>query len=96
MLNEKEKNALRIYNEQLRMPKLKYILIHGLTWGILLLVIMSLIEIFIMKKSLQQQWEEGLLTRIIIMPFAGLLYGWISRRIIEKRFSELQKKESIQ
>lgn len=95
MLTEKEKKELLNYRQQLEMPPFRYILIHGLTWAILLIILMSLIEYIFLKRSLQVQWEEGLLLRIVIMPFAGLLYGWINRQIILNRYRKLKAKESI-
>jgi uncharacterized membrane protein YbhN (UPF0104 family) len=95
MLNEKEKNILLHYEKGLKTSKWKYIIINGLVWGILVLLVMSLIEYFFQKKTLEEQWKDGLLIRIIIMPFAGLLYGWFMRRTMERKHSELKQKENF-
>jgi hypothetical protein len=93
MLNEKDRLLLRSYHNQLRQPKLRFIVINGLVWGILMLVGMTLIEYVFQKKDIRAQWEDSLPLRIILMPYAGLLYGWIVRKLIEKKYHQLKKRE---
>jgi cytochrome bd-type quinol oxidase subunit 1 len=94
MLTEKEQRLMRRYEKQFKLPKWKYILLYGvLLWGILVLLIMVMYEWFILNKSIEQQWADGMLSRIIIMPFAGIFFGWFMWRLSQKQLLKLKEKE---
>lgn len=94
MLTEKEQRSMRMYEKQLRLPKWKYILLYGvLLWGTLVLLIMLMYDRFILNQSFEQQWKEGMLSRIIIMPFAGIFFGWFMWRLSQKHLRRLKEKE---
>jgi hypothetical protein len=94
MLTENEKKILAAYDKRLQKPKLEFILVNGLIWSVLVLVIMLLEQYFIRGKSFKQQWDEGLPISLIFLLFAGLLYGWIIRVLIKRKYDQLKEKDN--
>jgi hypothetical protein len=94
MLSEKDRRLLSVYERQLQVPKWRFIILNGLLWGILVLVFMSAVEYFFRKKTFTEQWNDDLPTRLIIMPIAGLFYGWIMRRIAQRKYQQLKQQEN--
>jgi hypothetical protein len=93
VLDEKEQKMLEMYEKQLSMPRVQYIILYGvLVWGLSLLTMMSLVDYFIFKKSFQRQWDDGLIFRILLMPVAGIFFGWYMRRLSEKKMAKLKEK----
>ena len=88
MLTPKEQQRLKKYEEDLAMPRWKYILGFGMTFSILLFGITLLTDSFIFH----EQWDKGLITRIILMVPAGILYGWFMRKTVEKQVIRLKKR----
>ena len=87
---------MRMYEKQLRLPKWKYILLYGvLLWGMIVLLIMILYDRFILNKTFEQQWHDGMLARIIIMPFAGIFFGWFMWRLSQRQLNKLKEKGKI-
>jgi hypothetical protein len=93
MLSEKDRKLLTMYERQLQAPRWRFIVLNGLLWGVLVLIFMSLVEYFFRKKTFTEQWNDDLPGRLIIMPIAGLVYGWIMRRIAEKKYRELKQQD---
>jgi hypothetical protein len=94
MLTENERKILAAYDKRLQKPKLEFILVNGLIWSVLVLVIMLLEQYFIRGKSFKQQWDEGLPISLIFLLFAGLLYGWIIRVLIKRKYDQLKEKDN--
>lgn len=94
MLSENEKKILATYEKRLQKPKWEFILVNGLIWSALVLIIMVLQQYFVRGKSLKQQWDEGLPVSLIFLVFAGLLYGWIIRVLIQRKYDQLKQKAS--
>lgn len=95
MLTSAEREQLDYYQKQLALPRFSFIIRHGLSWAIALLLIMSLIEYFGQHKTLQMQWDTGLPLRMIVILAGGLIYGWISRTIAERKYRALKEKGGI-
>lgn len=95
MLTQQEEKLLQYYRKQLDMPKKNFIFFNGVLWGFLIVFFITLIQYFFDKKSLQQQWEEGMLSRIIVFFLFGLAYGWYNRRTMEKEYKKLKDKEGL-
>ncbi len=94
MLTDKENKMITMYEKQLQLNKLNYILLYGvLLWGTSILAMMILVDRFLFNKSLDRQWNDGLLIRIIMVPVAGIFFGWYMRRLSEKRLSKLKEKD---
>lgn len=94
MLTTKEQRRLKEYEEYLAMSQWKYILMYGVIWlGIVTPVLITLFELIIEGKSLQQKWNEHLWTRFLIFPFMGIFIGLFMRWMITKQIVKLKKKE---
>ena len=94
MLTPKEQRQLKRYEDDLAMPRWKYILIYGVIWwGIITPVLITLFELIIDRKSLQQKWIEHLWTRFLIFPLLGIFMGLFMRWMMTKQLARLRKKE---
>jgi len=94
MLNEKEQKILQAYEKQLEKPKWQFILRNGLIWGLLVFIIMFLEQYLVKGRDFSAQWKNGLAIDLIILPFAGLLYGWFIRMLINRKYQQLKQKET--
>jgi hypothetical protein len=78
MLTQKEQDRLKKYEEDLAMPRWKYILIYGLTFGVMLFILSELSDFIFDKKSFQ--WNSDLLISFFVkITFGGITFGWIMR-----------------
>ena len=59
-----------------------------------MLVIMLLHQYFMRGKSLKEQWDQGLPVSLIFLIFAGLVYGWLIRLLIRRKYDELKKRDN--
>lgn len=95
MLSENEKKILAAYEKRLQTPKWKFIIVNGLLWGVLVLIFMLVERYFFRKQSLKQQWDDGeLLVNLIFLLIAGLVYGWVIRSLIQRKYDQLKQKET--
>lgn len=94
MLTENEKKILAAYEKRLQTPKWKFIIENGLIWSALVLMIMLLQQYFMRGKSLKQQWDQGLPISLIFLLLAGLVYGWLIRLLIRRKYDELKKRDN--
>ena len=96
MLTERQQRSLRVMERRLQMPKRQFVLKYGvILWAIPVTIFIILFEYFYSGKSLQQQWNEGLLVQLIIFPVGGMIYGYILRNIIQKQYDRLKAKDNI-
>lgn len=94
MLTENEKKILAAYEKRLQTPKWKFIIENGLIWSALVLVIMLLQQYFMRGKSLKEQWDQGLPVSLIFLIFAGLVYGWLIRLLIKRKYDQLKQRDN--
>ncbi len=92
MTQIEEKQRARM-EKDLAIPRWKYIVSNGIAWGISVSVLLFLVDWIIHKKSPASQWAEGFWMYLLIMPFAGLLYGWMVRTLLERRYRKLKSRE---
>lgn len=91
MLTLKEQRRLKRYETDLAMPLWKYILIYGLTFGVILFIFLTLSDYFFEKIVIH--WNITLLFRAIItITLTGLLYGWILRIFVKRDYKRLKSK----
>jgi len=94
MLTEKEKKDLKVIERRLKLPKWKYVLIHGvLLWGISVAFLVTIFDLLFREKSLQKLWNEGFLARFFILPLVGIVVGLIMRNDSNKQYQKLKEKE---
>jgi hypothetical protein len=94
MLSENEKKILEAYEKRLQKPQWKFIIVNGLIWSGLVLMIMILQQYFVRGHSFKEQWEQGLPVTLIFLVIAGLIYGWIIRVLIKRKYDQLKKKSA--
>lgn len=80
---------------RLQMPKRQFVLKYGvILWALPVAIFITAFEYLYSGKSLQQQWNEGLIFRFLIFPVGGIIYGYILRNIIQKQYDKLKSKDS--
>lgn len=96
MLSEKEKKALARYEEQLSYPKWKFILIYGvLSWGILTALLYSLVMVLAGQYTFGELLRKNIWINLAIYMIAGILFGWLIRKVIPKSIKRLREKEQL-
>ena len=91
MLTEKEKKTLRHYEDDLAMPKWKYVLLYGLTFSVLMTGLTFLTDsVFDNKPFGKPGWRL-----LIMIPVATILYGTIMHRITKTYYRKLKRKELL-
>jgi hypothetical protein len=91
MLTPKEQKRLRKCESELAMPKWKYILIYGLTFGVMAFIFSTLWDLIIDGKSIQ--WNLGLLASFLIrLVVGGITFGWILRIFVMREYKKLKAK----
>ncbi|HKZ65958.1 MAG TPA: hypothetical protein VJ111_06375 [Chitinophagaceae bacterium] len=93
MLTEKEKKDLKVIERRLQLPKWKYVFIHGvLLWGISVAFLVTIFDLLLREKSLQELRNENL-SRFFILPLVGIVVGLIMRNYSNKQYRKLKEKE---
>ena len=93
MLTENEKKDLKVIERRLQLPKWKYVFIHGvLLWGISVAFLVTIFDLLLREKSLQELRNENL-SRFFILPLVGIVVGLIMRNYSNKQYRKLKEKE---
>lgn len=91
MLTTKQQKRLKRYEEDLAMPKWKFILVYGLSFGIIAFIITTGDNYFLDKKNFH--WDSRLLiSALITIPIGGFLFGWIMRKYANWDYKRLKSK----
>jgi hypothetical protein len=91
MLTEKEKKIMRQYEDDLALPKWKYILVYGLSFSVLAAVFTFLTDYLLKNRSFGNfGWHL-----LIIIPVATFLYGILMRRFARRNYQKLKRKEPL-
>ncbi len=94
MLTEKEKKTLARLENDLAMPRWKYTLIYGLTFGLLATIFSLLIDVLAGRVPLSEIFRNRIWISLAMAPVAGLLFGIILRWLSVKHYLKLKRKES--
>ena len=95
MLTEKQKRQIAKYEEDLAMPKWKYVLVNGLIFSILL-VISNWISDFIRNdKSVSEVIADRPWKYLITIPLSTFLFGFLMHWFISIHYRKLKNKELI-
>jgi uncharacterized integral membrane protein len=92
MLSDNDKQVIANYEKRLQKPKWQFIIVNGFIWAFLVLIIMILQQYFVRGRSLKEQWNQGLPISLIFLIVAGLIYGWLIRLIIKRKYDQLKEK----
>jgi hypothetical protein len=94
MLSEKEISVKDLYEKRLALPKWKFVLIHGvLGWGLPVAIAVTLVDMWIDKKSFNEMLQGEMWVNLAAFPLAGIIFGLVLRRIIHKKYLKLKDKE---
>lgn len=95
MLTEKEEKSLARLKDNLSMPRWKYLLIYGLTFGILLAIISSVTDVLIAGVPVSEVFRKRIWVNLAMAPIAGFLFGSIMRWLSVKQYIRLAEKQSL-
>jgi hypothetical protein len=93
MLTEKENKTLIRLESDVAMPRWQYILIYGLTFGILMAIFNALTDVLIDKVPLAEIFRKKIWVNLAKAPIGGLLFGIILRWFSVKHYLKLKRKE---
>ena len=93
MLTDKEKKLSNRLKDDLAMPKWKFILIYGLSFGLLMVIISSIMDIIFEHISLSELFARRFWQYLRTAPIAGLLFGLLARWVYTRHDRKLQTKE---
>lgn len=93
MLTPKEKKALTRLESSMKMPAWKYILIYGLTFGILLAIFTAVIDVLTANVPWSEIFRKRLWINLAMAPIAGVFFGYILRWLSIKQYAKLKAKE---
>lgn len=91
MLTEKEKEILAEYETDFAMPKWKYFLVYGFSFGILLTII-NVIVYLVFGVAFSELIEKRLWDSPFSIPLTVFLPAWIYRLINFKSYQKLKVK----
>jgi len=95
MLTSKEKKTLARLESDMKMPAWKYILIYGLTFGILLAIFTSAADVLTANAPLSEIFRKRLWVNLAMAPVAGVFFGYILRWLSIKQYAKLKAKETM-
>ena len=93
MLTTKEKKTLARLESSMKMPAWKFILIYGLTFGILLAIFTAVIDVMTANVTWAEIFRKRLWINLATAPMAGVFFGYILRWLSIKQYAKLKAKE---
>ena len=95
MLTEKEKKMLARYEQDLALPKWKYVLVYGvLAFGLIMTFAMLISDLIFSNYTASQIFKKRIWGHLITAPIAGVLYGITMRWLVSKQYHKLKGKET--
>lgn len=95
MLTEKEKKSFARLKNDLAMPRWKYLLMYGLSFGILLGIISCVTDVLIAGVPVSEVFRKKIWVNLAMAPIAGFLFGSIMRWLSVKQYIKLAEKQSL-
>lgn len=93
MLDPKEKNLLLRIETRLAMPRWKFILIYGLSFGFALVLITSGIDLATKRKTVDEVTGKALWFNLLLIPVSGFIFAKLMHWLTVKKYLELKQKE---
>ena len=94
MLSNIEKKQLANYEEQMAMPKWKYIFTYGvLAWGLTVGILYSLVTWLLGDVSFTGLVKRELWINLIGYCIGGIFFGLFMRKFIPRQIKRLKEKE---
>lgn len=95
MLTAKEKKNLARLESNMKMPAWKFILVYGLTFGILLAIFTVAIDVLTTNVPWSEVFRKRLWINLAMAPVAGVFFGYILRWLSIKQYAKLKAKENM-
>ena len=93
MLTPKEQKTLTRLESELKMPTWKYLLIYGLTFGVLLAIFTAVIDVLIHDIPVAEVLRKRIWVNLAMAPVAGIFFGYILRWFSIQQYQKLKAKE---
>jgi hypothetical protein len=94
MLTPKEKKRLARLEKHLAMPRWKYLLLYGLPFGILAVLLTSVIDILVQGITVTEILRKRTWLNLVTIPVAGFLFAKILHWLSVKEYLKLKRKEA--
>lgn len=95
MLTEKEKKSFARLKNDLAMPRWKYLLMYGLSFGILLGITSCVTDVLFAGVPVSEVFRKKIWVNLAMAPIAGFLFGSIMRWLSVKQYIKLAEKQSL-
>jgi hypothetical protein len=95
MLTPKEQKILARLEENMRMPAWKFILIYGMTFGVLVAIFTAAIDVLFGGVALSEVFRKRIWVNLAMAPVAGVFFGYILRWMQTKSYQKLKEKEQL-
>lgn len=95
MLTEKEEKSFARLKNDLAMPRWKYLLMYGLSFGILLGIISCVTDVLFAGVPVSEVFRKKIWVNLAMAPIAGFLFGSIMRWLSVKQYIKLAEKQSL-
>ena len=96
MLTEREKKMLARYEEQMAVPKWKFVFTYGvLAWGILTALTYTVFSMLIRQKTFSQVLKRDIWINLVTFMIAGILFGLFLRKFTPGQIKKLKDKELL-
>jgi len=97
MLTEREQKLKTQAEQRLAMPPYKFVLLYGiLLWGIPVGIFVGLIKVVIGGNTFDMWLKKDLWINLIVFTLAGILFGFITRGMVQRQLKKLKEKEISQ
>lgn len=94
MLTEKEKKAISQLEDNLSLPKWKFVLIYGvLAFGLIMAVATGISDLIFDNYTSAEFFNKRLWVYLLTGALSGLGYGLIIRWLMKKQYQKLKVKE---
>ncbi|HWR34023.1 MAG TPA: hypothetical protein VN451_10865 [Chitinophagaceae bacterium] len=94
MLTNKQKKIVIQIDDDLAMPKWKFILLYGLSFGLIMVVFSSLTDMLFNHVSFKELFRKRIWNYLTTAPIGGLFYGLMLRWIYIRQRKKIKAKES--
>lgn len=91
MLTKSEEKFLKAYEKPLQWPKWKFVVTQGLSWAVVTMVLVTLLD-FSFEKGAGNFTFRSVLIRLIVWLVGGLVFGMWMRAVLWKRYQKIKTK----
>ncbi|MEK7224317.1 MAG: hypothetical protein AAB221_01380 [Bacteroidota bacterium] len=93
MLTPREQKTLKRLEAEMKVKAWKYILIYGLSFGVLLAITTAIVDAVTAGAPISGIFKKRIWINLATAPIAGVFFGYILRWLSTKQYAKLKAKE---